>query len=46
VTELTKLSLAAARKGLRAKDFSATELTAEYLVAIELANPSSTPMWR
>ncbi|HTJ59326.1 MAG TPA: Asp-tRNA(Asn)/Glu-tRNA(Gln) amidotransferase subunit GatA, partial [Devosiaceae bacterium] len=39
MTELTKLSLAAARKGLRAKEFSATELTADYLAAIEQANP-------
>jgi aspartyl-tRNA(Asn)/glutamyl-tRNA(Gln) amidotransferase subunit A len=39
VTELTRLSLAAARKGLRAKQFTATELTEAYLAAIEVANP-------
>jgi aspartyl-tRNA(Asn)/glutamyl-tRNA(Gln) amidotransferase subunit A len=39
VTDLTKLSLAAARKGLKAKDFSAAELTEAYLSAIERANP-------
>ncbi|MEO8882246.1 MAG: Asp-tRNA(Asn)/Glu-tRNA(Gln) amidotransferase subunit GatA [Devosia sp.] len=39
MTELTKLSLAAARKGLKVKDFTATELTADYLAAIERANP-------
>ena len=39
MTDLTKLSLAAARKGLKAKDFSAAELTEAYLSAIERANP-------
>src|ERR1700692_1696892 len=40
VTELTKLSLAGAREGLRAKKFTAAELTADYLSAIEQANPT------
>ncbi len=40
MTELNKLSLAAARKGLVAKDFTATELTGSYLEAISAANPS------
>jgi aspartyl-tRNA(Asn)/glutamyl-tRNA(Gln) amidotransferase subunit A len=39
LTELTRLSLAAARKGLRDKQFSATELTGAYLEAIARANP-------
>ncbi len=39
MTDLTRLSLAAASKGLRAKDFSALELTGAYLAAIERANP-------
>jgi len=39
VTELTKLSLAAARKGLKAKEFTSAELTTDYLAAIERANP-------
>src|SRR6185312_11784992 len=39
LTELTRLSLAAARKGLKDKQFSATELTDAYLEAIERANP-------
>ncbi len=39
MTELTKLTLAAARKGLGDKSFSATELTGAYLTAIEAANP-------
>jgi len=39
VTDLTRLSLAAARKGLKAKDFTAVELTNAYLSAIERANP-------
>jgi aspartyl-tRNA(Asn)/glutamyl-tRNA(Gln) amidotransferase subunit A len=39
VTDLTRLSLAAARKGLKAKQFSATERTGAYLSAIERANP-------
>lgn len=40
MTDLTKLSLAHARKGLEAKSFTATELTGAYLSAIEKANPS------
>jgi len=39
VTDLTRLSIAQARDGLAAKDFSATELTGAYLGAIEAANP-------
>jgi aspartyl-tRNA(Asn)/glutamyl-tRNA(Gln) amidotransferase subunit A len=39
LTDLTKLTLAAARKGLTDKSFSATELTNAYLGAIEAANP-------
>ncbi|MHB1102146.1 MAG: Asp-tRNA(Asn)/Glu-tRNA(Gln) amidotransferase subunit GatA [Devosia sp.] len=39
MTDLTKLSLAAARKGLAAKEFSSIELTEAYLAAIEQANP-------
>ena len=39
MTDLTKLTLAAARKGLGAKEFSATELTEAYVSAIEAANP-------
>jgi aspartyl-tRNA(Asn)/glutamyl-tRNA(Gln) amidotransferase subunit A len=38
VTELTRLTLAEAREGLRKKDFSATELTQAFLAAIESAN--------
>ena len=38
MTDLTKLSLADASKGLKAKSFSATELTGAYLDAIEAAN--------
>jgi aspartyl-tRNA(Asn)/glutamyl-tRNA(Gln) amidotransferase subunit A len=40
VTELTKLTLAQAREGLRKKEFSATELTQAFLQAIEGANPA------
>ncbi|WDR05718.1 Asp-tRNA(Asn)/Glu-tRNA(Gln) amidotransferase subunit GatA [Devosia rhodophyticola] len=40
MTELNKLSLAAARKGLLDKKFSATELTSSYLDAIGAANPA------
>ncbi|WP_439603519.1 amidase family protein, partial [Devosia sp.] len=40
MTDLTKLSLADARRGLEAKSFTATELTGAYLSAIEKANPS------
>ena len=39
MTDLTKLTLAAARKGLADKRFSSTELTGAYLQAIEAANP-------
>ena len=39
MTDLTKLTLAAARKGLADKSFSSTELTGAYLTAIEAANP-------
>jgi aspartyl-tRNA(Asn)/glutamyl-tRNA(Gln) amidotransferase subunit A len=40
VTDLTRLTLAKARDGLRQKTFSSTELTGAYLEAIEKANPS------
>ncbi|HUH75749.1 MAG TPA: Asp-tRNA(Asn)/Glu-tRNA(Gln) amidotransferase subunit GatA [Devosia sp.] len=40
MTDLTKLSLAAARKGLHDKSFTSTELTGAYLKAIEAANPA------
>ncbi len=39
MTDLTKLTLAAARKGLTDKSFSSAELTDAYLGAIEAANP-------
>ncbi|HWA18200.1 MAG TPA: Asp-tRNA(Asn)/Glu-tRNA(Gln) amidotransferase subunit GatA [Devosia sp.] len=39
MTELTKLTLAAARKALRAREISSTELSGAYLGAIEAANP-------
>lgn len=39
MTDLTKLSLAEARKGLKDKSFTATELTDSYIGAIEAANP-------
>jgi aspartyl-tRNA(Asn)/glutamyl-tRNA(Gln) amidotransferase subunit A len=38
MTELTKLTIAQARSKLRAKEFSATELTNAYLGAIDAAN--------
>ena len=38
MTDLTALTIAEARKGLKAKAFSATELTEAYLSAIEAAN--------
>jgi aspartyl-tRNA(Asn)/glutamyl-tRNA(Gln) amidotransferase subunit A len=38
VTDLTQLTIAEAREGLKRKDFSATELTEAYLTAIEAAN--------
>ena len=37
--DLTSLSLAAARDGLAAKKFSATELTQAFIIAIDKANP-------
>jgi aspartyl-tRNA(Asn)/glutamyl-tRNA(Gln) amidotransferase subunit A len=40
MTDLTKLTLADARDGLRAKKFSATELTKAFVTAIEKANPA------
>jgi len=40
LTELTHLTLAAAREGLEKKSFSAIELTEAYLAAIEQANPA------
>ncbi len=40
MTELTDLSIAEAREGLKRKDFSATELTRAHLAAIEAANPA------
>ncbi len=40
MTDLTKLSLADARKGLADKSFTSSELTGAYLSAIEAANPS------
>jgi len=39
LTDLTRLTLAAARDGLTAKDFTSAELTGAYLAAIEQANP-------
>ncbi len=39
MTELTRLTLAAARQGLTDKSFSSRELTAAYLAEIEAANP-------
>ena len=39
MTDLTKLSLADARKGLRDKSFTALELADAYIAAIEAANP-------
>jgi aspartyl-tRNA(Asn)/glutamyl-tRNA(Gln) amidotransferase subunit A len=40
VTDLTKLTLAQAREGLREKRFTATELTRAFLDAIDTANPA------
>jgi len=40
VTDLTKLTMAEARDGLKAKDFTALELTDAFLGAIEQANPA------
>jgi aspartyl-tRNA(Asn)/glutamyl-tRNA(Gln) amidotransferase subunit A len=39
LTDLTKLSLADARKGLKEKSFTALELTEAYVGAIDAANP-------
>jgi aspartyl-tRNA(Asn)/glutamyl-tRNA(Gln) amidotransferase subunit A len=39
VTDLTKLTLAEAREGLKAKSFTAKELTQAFLDSIEVANP-------
>ena len=39
MTDLTRLSIAEARTGLEARQFSAVELTEAYLGAIEIANP-------
>jgi len=39
MTELTKFTIAEARAKLRAKEFSAAELTENYLAAIDAANP-------
>ncbi|MGI9353624.1 MAG: Asp-tRNA(Asn)/Glu-tRNA(Gln) amidotransferase subunit GatA, partial [Rhizobiaceae bacterium] len=38
MTDLTDLTIADARKGLDARDFTATELTGAYLNAIEARN--------
>jgi aspartyl-tRNA(Asn)/glutamyl-tRNA(Gln) amidotransferase subunit A len=40
MTDLTKLTLAAARDGLKAKKFSSTELTKAFVAAIDTANPA------
>ncbi|QDB99760.1 Asp-tRNA(Asn)/Glu-tRNA(Gln) amidotransferase subunit GatA [Mesorhizobium sp. 8] len=40
MTDLTRLTIAEARTKLRAKEFTATELTDAYLAAIDAANPS------
>ncbi|MGB3391103.1 MAG: amidase, partial [Pseudaminobacter sp.] len=40
MTELTKLTISAARDRLRAREFSARELTDAYLGAIDAANPT------
>jgi aspartyl-tRNA(Asn)/glutamyl-tRNA(Gln) amidotransferase subunit A len=39
MTELTKFTIAEARAKLRTKEFSAVELTENYLSAIDAANP-------
>lgn len=39
MTDLTRLSLAAAAEGLKKKAFSSSELTSAYLAAIDAANP-------
>jgi len=40
MTDLTNLTIAEARAGLDAKEFTSVELTAAYLTAIESANKS------
>ena len=40
MTDLTKLTLTAARDGLKAKTFSSLELTDAFLKAIDAANPA------
>ena len=40
MTDLTELSIAEARDGLKRRAFTASELTAAYVAAIEAANPS------
>ena len=40
MSDLTRLTLAEARDGLRARTFSATELTEAHLKAVEAANPA------
>jgi aspartyl-tRNA(Asn)/glutamyl-tRNA(Gln) amidotransferase subunit A len=40
VADLTRLTLAEARDGLRAKRFTAAELTQAFLAAIDKANPA------
>ena len=40
MTDLTKLTMAEARDGLKAKDFSALELTDAFIAAIDQANPA------
>ena len=43
-SDLTKLTLAEARDGLRAKQFTSTELTKAFIAAIDKGNAHSTPM--
>ena len=40
MTDLTKLTLSDARDGLKARKFSAVELTTAFVAAIDKANPS------
>ncbi|MCB1512754.1 MAG: Asp-tRNA(Asn)/Glu-tRNA(Gln) amidotransferase subunit GatA, partial [Hyphomicrobiaceae bacterium] len=40
MSELTRLTLAEAREGLKAKSFTARELTDAFLVAVDAANPA------
>ena len=44
MTDLTRLTIAEARKKLRAKEISAAELTDAYLARSTRANRRSTPM--